>query len=77
MGMLEIWMLHFPGGDSGQSHFLVESVLRVVHGSRKWVVIFLALFLERNFKEVEETEGGGQGELEKIPSPQRETLQGV
>lgn len=49
----------------------------MVHRSRNWVAIFLALFLEENFKEVEETEGGGQGELENIPSPQRETLQGV
>lgn len=49
----------------------------MVRGSRKWVAIFLALFLERNFKEVEETKGGGQEEMENIPSPQRETLEGV
>lgn len=58
MRRLEVCMLHFLGGDSGQPHsVLAECMSRAVHSRKKWVAVFLALFLEQNFREAEE-EGG-------------------
>lgn len=58
MRRLEVCMLHFLRGDSGQPHsLLAEGMSRVVHSRKKWVAVFLALFLEGNFREAEERGG--------------------